>query len=64
MMQESIEEFARELRFFVKLRHTNIVPFLGLYSSEGALGAAEGARRLFIVTFIAVEYGGWRLNSL
>ena len=54
MMEDSIHEFATEMRFFAKLRHPHIVPFYGLYRDSGLTdGVAYG--RYFLVTKFAVR---------
>ena len=54
MMEDSIHEFAAELRFFSKLQHPHIVPFYGLYRDLGLTDGVEYGR-YFLVTKFAVR---------
>jgi hypothetical protein len=50
LMEESVKEFAAELRVLSKLHHANIVPFYGMYKAPG-----DGQTRYLLVTKFAVR---------
>jgi hypothetical protein len=50
LMEESVKEFAAELRVLSKLHHANIVPFYGMYKVPG-----DGQTRYLLVTKFAVR---------
>lgn len=59
LMEESVKEFAAELRVLSRLHHVNIVPFFGMYKAP----AGDAQSRYLLVTKFAVRVATHDTNT-